>query len=76
MSLDYAVVEQEEGRFVYKQGDLSITLYKDGMAIHGARDPFANETWNVLFGNDVAEGIIRLFNNTGVQKQFLSTDTS
>jgi hypothetical protein len=74
MTQHYTINEQEDGRFVYKQGDITITLYRDGLAIHGARDPFANETWNVLFGNDVAEGLIRLFAHPDVARHFLSSE--
>lgn len=74
MSQEYTINEQGDGRFVYKEGGLTITLYRDGLAIHGARDPFANETWNVLFGNDVAEGLIRLFGNPDVARRLLSSE--
>jgi hypothetical protein len=74
MSQEYTITEQN-GQFVYKEGDFSITLYEDGLAIHGARDPFANETWNVLFGNDVAAGLLRLFRDPAVRERLLSQDT-
>ncbi len=74
MSQEYTISE-ENGRFVYKEGDLSITLYEDGLAIHGARDPFANETWNVLFGADVASGLIRLFREPDVMQRFMPSET-
>lgn len=74
MSQEYTINEQEDGRFVYKEGGLTITFYRDGLAIHGARDPFANETWNVLFGNDVSEGLIRLFGHPDVAKRLLSSE--
>lgn len=73
MSQEYSINEQD-GQFVYREGNLSITLYEDGLAIHGARDPFANETWNVLFGTDVALGLKRLFRHPDVAKRFLSPD--
>lgn len=65
MSEEYTITE-EDGRFVYREGDLSITFYGDGIAIHGARDPFANELWNVLFGTDVATALVRLFHDPRV----------
>jgi hypothetical protein len=73
MSQDYSITEQD-GRFVYKEADMSITLYEDGVAIHGARDPFANETWDVLFGSDVANALFRIFRDAGVHKRFINPD--
>jgi hypothetical protein len=73
MSEEFTITERE-GQFIYKDGELSITLYEDGIAIHGARDPFANETWNVLFGVDVATGLKRLFRNPDVAERLLSSE--
>jgi hypothetical protein len=73
MNQEYTITEQD-GRFVYQEGDMSITLYEDGVAIHGARDPFANETWDVLFGTDVASALFRLFRDAAVQKRFITPD--
>jgi hypothetical protein len=75
MSQQYSITQQD-GRFVYKDetGQLSVTLYDDGIAIHGARDPFANETWDVLFGSDVASAIFRLFQDPEVQKRFITPE--
>lgn len=75
MSNEEFTITEQDGQFIYRQGDLSIKLYDDGLAIHGARDPFANEKWSVLFGPDVASGIIRLLRNPDVLKRFAAPES-
>ena len=73
MNKDYTITH-ENGHFVYRSGDLSITFYEDGVSIHGAQDTFSGDRLSILLGPDVAMGMIRLFCNPEVIQQFTASE--